>query len=234
MGCVPIPKRSDTFSYGYKRFSLIPVVINSTILLIGSALVIYAAINRIMAPQEVKTGGMITFALIGMSINFVAFTRLQKGKTLNEKAASLHLLDDVLGLLAVLVISIIMKFAYVPILDPILSILMSLFVVLKIFQNLKTANLIFLQAVPPEIEVKELTQKLKGIKGVNSLHDLHAWTLDGINHILTVHLVVKAGLTLDDVRDIRCEAVEHIQKFGIGHPTIEIEIEGEECKLKAC
>jgi cobalt-zinc-cadmium efflux system protein len=227
-------KRSNTFSYGYKRFSVIPVIINSVVLLVGSVLIIYAAVNRIMNPQQIKPGGMIAFALIGMTVNFVAFVRLQKGKTLNEKAASLHLLDDVLGLLAVLIISIIMQFAYVPVLDPILSILLALYVVLKIFQNLKTANLIFLQAVPPEIDVEKLTCQLRQIEGVNNLHDLHAWTLDGISHIMTVHLVVRRDVTLEKARNIKCEAGRLIEDMGIGHPTIEIEVEGDECRLKAC
>lgn len=227
-------ERSDSFTYGYKRFSIVPVVINSLILLFGSLYILYEAVIRIMNPQTIKADGMILFALAGMTINLIAFLRLRRGETLNERSASLHLLDDVLGLFSILVVSIVMKFYNVPILDPILSMLITLFVLSKIFQNLKSANSIFLQAIPKEIDIKGLEEKLTRIEGVISIHDFHAWSLDGINHILTVHLLTKKDLDFKQATAIKCEARTLIEEFGINHPTIEVENQSESCELKAC
>ncbi|MEI6222805.1 MAG: cation diffusion facilitator family transporter [bacterium] len=227
-------ERTSTFSYGFKRFSIIPVVVNSLILLVGSLFILYEAVTRIISPQAVKTDGMIAFALLGMVVNFIAFIRLRSGKTLNEKAASLHLLDDVLGLFAVLVGSVVMKFFDVPILDPILSLLITLFVLSKLVQNLKSANAIFLQSVPDGVDITQLEVLLKKLEHVVSVHDIHAWSLDGIHHVLTLHLVIENGLSLRDAELVKGEARKVIERLGIGHPTIEIESENEHCHLVGC
>ena len=226
--------KSDVYTYGFKRFSIIPVIINSLILLSGSLYILYEAIVRIITPQTTRADGIILFALAGMTINLIAYIRLKKGRTLNERAASLHLLDDVMGLFSVLVVSVIMKYYNVPILDPILSVMITLFVLSKIFQNLKSAKLIFLQAIPVDINVRKLGDKLAQIDGVISIHDLHAWSLDGENHILTVHLVTKDELSIKQVTSIKCEAKKTIIDAGINHPTIEIETRNELCDLSDC
>lgn len=223
--------RSDNFTYGYKRFSIVPVIINSVILSVGSAYILFQALQRVFNPQTIKAEGMIIFAIAGITINLIAYLRLRSGRTLNERSASLHLLDDVLGLSSVLVISLVMKFYYVPILDPILSIIITVFVLTKIFQNFKSANLILLQAVPEEIDLGSLKKKLEAIDGIKSIHDFHAWTLDGINHILTVHLVANDD---KDLTRIKCKARELIEDSGINHPTIEIENSSESCELSKC
>lgn len=227
-------KRDETFTYGFKRFSIIPVVINSLILVFGSLYILYEAINRIISPEQTKAEGVLVFALIGMLINLIAFLRLKKGNSLNEQSASLHLLDDVLGLFAVLVVSIVIRFWNIPILDPVLSIVITLFIFTKIWQNIKSANLIFLQAIPKDLNIKELEIKLKELNGVVSTHDFHLWSLDGENHVLTVHLVVNGKPSIDKITNIKCAAREMVEKFGINHPTIEIEMENESCELGHC
>lgn len=215
-------ERTDTYSYGYRRFSLIPVIVNSTILLIGSGLVAYEAINRILAPQESRTEGMIAFAAIGMVINFIAYVRLRRGASLNEKSASLHLLDDVLSLGAILVVSVVMRFTEVRVLDPILSVAITVFVVVKILRNVRTSGLIFLQGVPRHIDVQSLRDSIAAVDGVQAVHDVHVWSLDGEVDIFTGHVVAGASALRDPDR-LRGRVREALRQHHVEHSTIELE-----------
>ena len=103
-------KSNKKFSFGYKRFSLLGALINSIILIIGSLYVITEAVGRILEPEHTDAKGMIFFAVIGVLVNGYAAWKLSSGKTMNEKVASWHLVEDVLGWVAVLVVGIILNF----------------------------------------------------------------------------------------------------------------------------
>jgi cobalt-zinc-cadmium efflux system protein len=120
-----LQKKDQHFSYGYKRFSLLGAFLNSLILIIGSIFILQEAIKRLAHPEQADAKGMIVLAIIGVGVNLAAMLRLRKSGTLNERVVSLHFLEDVLGWIAVLMGSIIMLFTDLPILDPILSILIS-------------------------------------------------------------------------------------------------------------
>ena len=120
--------RTKNFSYGYKRFSLLAAIINSIVLVTGSIIIITHAIPKLLSPTETNSKGMLLLAILGIVINGAAVLRLQKGKSLNEKVVSLHLLEDVLGWVAILIGSIFMMYFDAPFLDPLLSIGITLFV----------------------------------------------------------------------------------------------------------
>lgn len=214
--------RTEKYSYGFRRFSLIPVIVNSSVLLVGSVFILYEAVLRISAPVPSRTEGMIAFAVFGMAVNFIAYIRLRRGKSLNEQAASLHLLDDVLGLGAVLLIAVVMLFTEIRILDPLLSIAIVFFVAVKIFRNVRMTSVIFLQGVPLHIDPPAVKEAILRIEGVLAVHDIHIWSLEGEMDIFTGHIVVDDAL-LGNPDETKKRIKEVLKSLHIEHSTIELE-----------
>jgi len=176
-------KGSDTsYSYGYKRFSLLGAIINSIVLVTGSVLILTVAIPRIIHPEATKTTGMFFLAIVGVLVNGAAVFRLKKGNSINERVVSLHLLEDVLGWLAILVGSIVMHFFDVPVLDPIMSVGIACFVLYNVFKNMRQSLRIILQGIPAEVDMTDIATHLQQFDGVESVHDLHVWSVDGTRY----------------------------------------------------
>lgn len=227
-------KRDANYSYGYKRFSLAGAVSSSAILILGSVYIISEAIPRLFAPEIVNTKGMLLLAVIGIAVNSAAMFKLKKGRSQNEKMISLHLLEDVLGWVAVLVAGIVMHIYEIPILDPLLSLLITLFILYRAFGNIKQTLRIFMQATPSPEKVELLKNKLLEIEGITDIHDLHIWTLDGSYNIATLHISVDPNSRLTDTEFIKSEVRNTLIHEGFEHSTIEIEPDGKLCELINC
>lgn len=227
-------ERNQKFSYGYKRFSLLAALINSIVIIAGSFFIISEAIRRFQNPVHSDAQGMILFALIGITVNLVAVLRVRKGQSINEKVIVWHLMDDVLGWVAVLVVAFIIIFRDMHVLDPVLSVLVSLFVLWKVLKNFRKTVAIFLQAVPESIDIKSLEKEILQIPHIKAIHDTHLWSLDGEYNILTTHVLISKKATREDGFDIKCRVKELVQKEKIQHSTVEIKTEGEVCKLDNC
>lgn len=225
-------ERTEEYTYGFARFSLIPVIVNSTILLIGSAFILYEAVLRLIHPEVTRGAGLIAFAVFGMLVNLIAYLRLRRGKTLNERAVSLHLLDDVLSLGAVLIVGIVLLFADIKILDPLLSIGITIYVVYNIFRNIRQASVIFLQGVPSHIDVGEVRAALERVDGVIAVHDVHVWTLDEATDVFTGHIVVEDKLLMNP-DETKHTLQKVLRNLHIEHSTLELESQryctGNEC-----
>jgi len=225
--------RDKQFSYGYQRFSLLGAIINSIVLVVGSIFIIREAIPRIMNPQEAHAQGMILLAILGVIVNGAAVLRLKRGTSHNEQVVSLHLMEDVLGWVAVLIGSLIIHFTDWFIIDPILSVLIGLYILFNVYKNLRSSLKIILQAVPSNMEIKMIENELLAIAGILSVHDLHVWSLDGERNVLTVHVVLEEGLETSHPQ-IKETINSKMAVLGIEHCTIETEMEGEECLHKDC
>lgn len=229
--------RDTKFSYGYKRFSLLGSVFLSGVLLVSSIFIIVEAVERLTDPQEVHAGGMFWLAIAGIVINGIAALRLNKGTTLNERAVLLHLMEDVLGWAAVLVASVVMIFVEHPmtrLLDPLLSLGITAWVLWNIWRNLRDTFRILLQGVPNEVDASKLTAEILSINGIEGLHDLHLWSQDGESHVMTVHIVTQSDLSNIDLQQIK-EAVRNVGRHHkANHVTVEIETVGEcDCEYAA-
>ncbi len=222
------------YTYGYRRFALLGALFISAVLLVGSGFIIRACIGRIMAPQETDAGGMLGLAVFGVLVNGFAAWRLKRGGSLSERAVMLHMMEDVLGWLAVLAVSVVMLFVDVPILDPLLSICISGWVLWNVYRNLRETFRVLLQHAPKGIDAERLERAIVAVDGVESIHDLHLWSLDGEQHISTLHAVVASGLGVDEQRRIKQSIRGICREFGIGHATIELETVGECCDLADC
>lgn len=219
------------YTYGYKRYSLLSALINTIVLIVGSSVVLVNAIPRLLSPQQPHTKGMIGFAVVGVLVNSLAVLKTKDGTSLNEKVVSFHLLEDVLGWFGVLVVGIIMYFKNIPILDPILSIAITTYILINVFSNFRKTILLFLQTVPEDIDIEKIISKFKNIENVIDTHHNHIWSLDSENHVLSTHLVVKDGLSLENIINIKKQARDSLKGLGIEHITIEIELEGEDCSI---
>lgn len=221
--------RDQQYTFGYKRFSLLGAVINSVILLVGSFLVLSEAIPRLWNPEPVNAAGMVGFAVLGIAANGAAVLRLKGGTSLNEKVVRLHLLEDVMGWVAVLIGGIILYFFDFPIIDPLLSVGITMFVLYNVVRNLRQSMKILLQAKPSHIDPKEVEEKLVQLPGINSIHDLHIWTLDGTYNVLTLHAVVAPDTKFEQAEALKKQVREAMAHIDIQHVTVELETTDEKC-----
>lgn len=222
-------KPDNNYTYGYIRYSVIGSIITTLILLFGSVFVISEAISRLINPVSINYNGVIVIAIFGFVINFLATYFTKDGDSLNQKAVNLHMLEDVLGWLVVLIGSVLMKFTNISLIDPILSLGVAVFIFYHAFRNVKEIGDLFLEKTPSNINIGELKKDILNIKGVLDVHHIHIRSIDGINIFATMHVVVKHYS-----KKIKDEIRETLEKEGIIHSTIEIELENEGCKQEDC
>ena len=226
-------KKSDNkYSYGYGRFSLLGALINAIVLMIGSTFVLANAIPRIIKPEPTDANGMIIFAVVGVIVNGAAVFKLKNEVSLNARVMMLHLLEDVLGWVAILAVAITLLFWPTYILDAILSIIITLYILFNVTVNLKKTISLFLQATPENINLDLIDQKLKSIDRVISSHHTHVWSLDGANHILTTHLTINKNTTREEILKIKAKCKQLFEDLRLTHFTIEIELEDEVCLME--
>lgn len=231
---VSLKTRDEKFSYGYKRFSLLAAFISSVVLLTGTFIILFEALPRLIYPETVHVNGMIGLAILGVIVNGIPVLRLQSGKTQNERIVRLHLLEDVLGWIAVLIVSVVMLLTDWLILDPLLSITITLYIGWQAFHHLKETIAIFLQATPANFALAQLETELVRGLDIQSIHDVHLWTLDGEYNVLSLHIVVTQHLALEDIIRVKQQARGLLKQYNIHHATIEIEYEHEQCELACC
>ena len=222
-------KRDPTFTYGYQRLSLVGALLNGVLLLGGSLFILSKAVPRLLNPEAVHVPGMIFFAIVGIGANGYAVYKLKSGKSLNQRMVSWHLLEDVLGWVAVLIVSIVLLFVDLPVLDPILSVLVTLYVLWNVLRNLKRVFLVFLQATPDSFEVSVFEEKVLEFPKVVSVHHTHIWSLDGEDHVLSTHVVMEAESTRSEVVQVKSDLKKLLHDYSIDHLTVDIEYEGETC-----
>lgn len=221
---------NSEFTYGYRRLTLFGAFINSLVLIAGSLWILSEAIPRLADPVMPVTEGMFALAVLGVTVNGIAAYRMSKGATLNEKVLNWHLLEDVLGWLAVLVVSVILQFADWPILDPILSIGFTLFILVNVLRNLWATGKLFHQAVPDRTLHERIHRSLLETEGVSEVHHQHLWSLDGEHHVLTAHVQVDIDLNTSRYVAIKNAISVALQQFELAHTTIEIELAQEDCR----
>lgn len=226
--------RTKEYTYGYKRFSLLGAVINSVVLLVGSVVILAHAVPRLVNPQQPDVKGMLLLAVLGVFMNGLAVYRLRKGTSMNERVVSLHLLEDVLGWIAVLVGAGIMYFVDAPFIDPLLSIAISLFILINVYRNIRQSLRILLQGSPGAVDLKKVEHSILKIDEVQGVHDLHAWSIDGEYNVLTIHVVLHAPQPMGELLRLKLIIRDALLTLGVQHCTIEFEVPGEDCDMEDC
>ncbi|WP_088329074.1 cation diffusion facilitator family transporter [Lacimicrobium sp. SS2-24] len=218
------------FTYGFKRLSLLSAVFNAMVLIGGTLWILSEAIPRLWAPEMPHALGMFALSILGIGVNGYAAWKLHGGKTQNEKILNWHLLEDMLGWVAVLIVSVVMMFVDWPILDPILAIGFSLFILINVLRHTYASLGLFLQRTPDPELLQEIRDDLLQIDAVTDAHHLHLWSLDGEKHVLTVHLVSACPLSAVQYQQLKDKVSDTLARFELAHTTIEIELPEEACR----
>ncbi|MFS9186588.1 cation diffusion facilitator family transporter [Streptococcus infantis] len=179
------------YTLGYKRFSLLGALITAVILMTGSVLVILENITKLFHPQPVNDEGILWLGIIAVSINVLASLVVRKGKTKNESILSLHFLEDTLGWVAVILMAIVLRFTDWYILDPLLSLVISIFILSKAIPRFWSTLKIFLDAVPEGVDIQRVKSDLEQLDHVASINQLNLWTMDGLEKNAIVHVCLK-------------------------------------------
>ena len=217
----------EKYTYGYARYSVVGGFITTLILLLGSAVVIYNAVMRIIHPTAINYDGMIIFAVVGVCVNFAAAIFTRDGHSINQRAVNLHMLEDVLGWVVVLIGAVVMRFTNIAIIDPLMSIAVAVFILVNAVINLREVLDLFLEK--SGLDIAEITEHVGHIDGVVSVHHVHLWSMDGQSNYATMHVVVSGNHA-----DIKAKVKEELREHGIFHATLELEDEGEECGEEHC
>lgn len=224
-------KQSDhKYSYGYRRFSTLAALGTGLVLFAGSLFILVESLPRIWSPVSVpKAEGMIGLAILGLVVNGIAAFRLSKGSSLNEKMLLWHLLEDVMSWSLVLLGGLALMVWNWTWLDPLLAVLLSLWVIRNVYANLRQVLQVILQAVPNSLNVEGLVNSILKVEWVQNVHHVHVWTLDGESHILTAHVGLQEGLTLTQWDQVKAKVKTLLYQQGLAESTLEFEDSSQVC-----
>jgi cobalt-zinc-cadmium efflux system protein len=217
---------SADYTFGYSRFSLLGALLNSLILLVGGGVILFQAVDRFMHPAPVHVGGMIGFAVAGILLNGVAAWRAHRGTSLNEQVLTWHLLEDVLGWVAVGIASVVLW--YRPDwtwLDPLLSIGITGLVLFQVVRRLAQTLRVFLQALPDGFDLGDIQSAVSSVDGVRSIHACRVWSLDGERHVFSAHVTLRTPGSLEEIEVLKEGIYAALAPFGFYDITIETEFE---------
>jgi len=212
------------YTLGYKRFSLLGALVTAVILITGSILVILENIAKIFHPQSVNDEGIFWLGIIAITINVLASLVIRKGQTKNESILSLHFLEDTLGWVAVILMAIVLRFTDWYILDPLLSLAISFFVLSKALPRFWSTLKIFLDAVPEGVDIQKIKTDLAELDHVASINQLNLWTMDGLEKNAIVHVCLKEMEHMETCKEsIRI----FLKDCGFQNITIEVDVDLE-------
>ena len=213
-------KEDSHYTLGYKRFSLLGAMVTAVILMTGSALVILENLTKLFHPQPVNDEGILWLGIIAVSINVLASLVIRKGQTQNESILSLHFLEDTLGWVAVILMAIVLRFTDWYILDPLLSLAISIFILFKAIPRFWSTLKIFLDAVPEGVEIKQVKNDLEQLEHVASVNQLNLWTMDGLEKNAIVHVCLENA----DHMEVCKESIRNLlHERGFQNVTIEVD-----------
>ena len=213
-------EEDSRYTLGYKRFSLLGALITAVILMTGSVFVILENLTKLFHPQPVNDEGILWLGIIAVTINVLASLVVRKGKTKNESILSLHFLEDTLGWIAVILMAIILRFTDWYILDPLLSLVISFFILSKAIPRFWSTLKIFLDAVPEGVNIEQVKSDLEQLDHVASINQLNLWTMDGLEKNAIVHVCLEhvkhMEVCKESIRDL-------LKESGFQNVTIEVD-----------
>ena len=216
---------TPTRTYGYHRAEIMAALINGTVLVVVSVFIFYEAYRRFSQVPEVKGPMMLVIAVIGLIANLIGMFLLRTGsqKSINIKAAFWHIISDTLSSVGVIIASVIIYLTGWYIADPIVAVIIGIFILWGAVRIVKESVDILLESVPPHVEMEKVTAAVKAVPGVADLHDVHIWTITSGIHALSAHLSIA-----DQTVSQSCDILTRVNKvlaedFNITHTTLQIE-----------
>jgi len=220
------------FTFGFRRFSTLSATLLGILLVFGSGFMLYFGIQRLLSPEPVMEKGMLLLACLGTLFNGIGYFFLTGKENHNESMIRWHLLEDILGWIAVLIGALFIYFFQWYFIDGLLTLTISLFILFQAGKRLIFIVHVLLQAAPPEISPMELKEQLlHSHQAIQDVHHLHLWTLDGIHNILTAHIVISASTNPSEIPGIKKRIYKTLSHYPIHHVTLEIEEENDTCYM---
>lgn len=213
-------EEDSRYTLGYKRFSLLGALITAVILMTGSVFVILENLTKLFHPQPVNDEGILWLGIIAVTINVLASLVIRKGKTKNESILSLHFLEDTLGWVAVILMAIVLRFTDWYILDPLLSLVISFFILSKAIPRFWSTLKIFLDAVPEGVDIEQVKSDLEQLEHVSSVNQLNLWTMDGLEKNAIIHVCLEQ---IEDMEASKTAIRHHLKDIGFHNITIEVD-----------
>jgi len=213
-------------TFGYRRIQILVAFFNTIVLIVISIYLLYEAYLRFFDPQPIKGLVMFIVATIGLLANLTAVFLLQKDskKSLNIKAAYLHLISDTLSSVAVIIGGVLIYFLETFWIDPVITVLISIYIIKESWQILKETIDILMQATPKDLSLQLIKKDIEMIDGINNIHHLHAWSLDDRSIHFECHVDLTADLRINETESIqqKIEKLLH-DKYNIRHVTVQFE-----------
>lgn len=210
---------TDKYTYGYHRFSILGAVITSVFVIVMAFFILSESIPRLFSPEKVDAGGMLLVAIVGLIFKSVSVYRLHGGETFNEKAIFFHLLGDIFEWVAILIISVAIIFWDISFLDPFVSIGIAVWLIFNLGRMLYKSVEVLLQKVPGNVDLNVLNDEILAVEGVESINNIHIWSLDGIDSVLTLKLTAQE----DYFGEVKQRIYKVCEKYHIVDITIERE-----------
>jgi len=229
-------KPSASFTYGYKKTTILAALTNAVVLLVTIGLLGYESVNRLIHPQPVQGGIVAIVAGIGIAINLgsaMLFFR-NKEHDLNTKGAYLHLLTDAMVSMGVVVAGVIIKFTNWYWLDGAVSIVVLIIILFSTWSLLTASFKLSMDAVPDGLNLEEIEGLIKKVKGVENVHHTHIWAMSTTENALTAHLVLSEQLNFDEKLKLVHKIKHDLLHNNIQHATIELESAEIPCKDEDC
>ncbi len=217
---------NERYQFGYRRFSVVAGLINNMILLMGGVILIVTSVQRFFDPRPINGKGMLVFAVFGIVINGIAMLLTARGKSINERTISMHMLEDVLTWVAVLVVGTVMCFYELPVLDSVLSVGMTFVIFVGVFRNLKKIfGIITLRSPLDEREYRKLQEALTALDFVGVLEELRLYSMDGEDKNAEVCLVLYEEMAAEDMMQLEKQTRACCKVFGISQAVVQIRYE---------
>lgn len=220
---------SDKHSYGLGRAEIVAAWVSSLIMLLLSIVIIVEAVNRLHQHLTIKSVPLMVVAALGVFINLGVAWILAKGqRTLNIRAALIHVIGDLLGSIAALVAGAVIYYTNWYPIDPILSIFISILIMLSSIRLLRESLQVLMEGVPPNIQIEEVSNTLAEIQGVTGVHDLHIWTLSSGVVVLSAHIGITEFSSWPNLLEALRNTIRH--QYNIDHITLQPEPEVIDCQ----
>ncbi len=229
-------KSNEQYTYGYRKTSILVALFNAVVLLISISIIVYEAVHRLFVPQQVSGINISIIAGIGIIINFISARMFfkQKESDINIKSAYLHLLSDAIVSSGIVIGGILIFYFKWLWLDPLLSIVIAIIILLSTWQLLKESLRLSLDGVPQNISINEIKSIAMQLQGVKDFHHIHVWAMSTTENALTAHLVLFSNITHPQAQKIKHDLKHALERKNIHHITLETENENELCETEIC
>ncbi len=221
------------YSYGYLRYTMLGSLIASFILLVGSVVIIYNVVPRLIKPLSVNYDAMIIFGIFGLLINLYATIKIMRSKD-KDKKINTHMIEDTVIWLFILTGSICIKVFDSVIIDPILSLLIAVYILYQVYKYMKNIYNIFMEKVPKNVKIDEIKKDIEENENIDNVHHIHIWSMDGVNNYMTAHIHLNKVLSEEEIIKTKNDVKNKLMEDKINHITLEVEYFNEKCDSSKC